>query len=131
MSKPQTEQVSVWLQPVSIPSGEVTLDGELSVPRGARGVILFAHGSGSSRHSPRNQYVARIIREARVGTLLFDLLTREEEAEDLMTRHLRFDIGLLAERLVDATRWVAEQDDTRHLRVGYFGSSTGGGAALV
>ena len=116
---------------ITIPVTPVELGGELNLPSNAIGLVLFAHGSGSSRHSPRNQYVARIIREARVGTLLFDLLTREEEAEDLMTRHLRFDIGLLAERLVDATRWVAEQDDTRHLRVGYFGSSTGGGAALV
>src|SRR5438067_2945975 len=130
MSKPQTEQVSVWLQPVSIPSGEVTLDGELSVPRGARGVILFAHGSGSSRHSPRNQYVARVIREAGIGTLLFDLLTREEEAVDLYTRHLRFDIGLLAERLVGATNWleketqeISEQAKAEHLRPGYFGAS--------
>jgi putative phosphoribosyl transferase len=116
---------------VRIFSGTATLEGELSVPANAKGVVLFAHGSGSSRHSPRNQYVARVIREAKVGTLLFDLLTREEEAVDLTTRHLRFDIGLLADRLVDATRWVAQQEDTRHLRVGYFGSSTGGGAALV
>lgn len=116
---------------VHIMSGSTTLEGELSVPAEATGIVLFAHGSGSSRHSPRNQYVARMIREANVGTLLFDLLTRQEEAIDLTTRHLRFDIGLLAERLVSATHWVAEQDDTRHLRVGYFGSSTGGGAALV
>lgn len=116
---------------VRIPSGSVILEGELHVPAGAQGVVLFAHGSGSSRHSPRNQFVARTIREHGVGTLLFDLLTREEEAVDTMTRHLRFDIGLLADRLVDATTWIKGEDETRYLRVGYFGSSTGGGAALV
>jgi len=114
-----------------IPSGQVLLEGELRVPVSATGVVLFAHGSGSSRHSPRNQFVARTIREAGVGTLLFDLLTQEEETVDLRTRHLRFDIGLLAERLVDATNWIKRDPDTSHLRVGYFGSSTGGGAALV
>ena len=114
-----------------IPSGQIMLEGELSVPVGATGAVLFAHGSGSSRHSPRNQFVARTIREAGVGTLLFDLLTQEEEAVDISTRHLRFDIGLLAGRLVDATNWIKREPDSRHLRVGYFGSSTGGGAALV
>jgi putative phosphoribosyl transferase len=114
-----------------IPSGEAVLEGELNVPVGAQGVVLFAHGSGSSRHSPRNQYVAQVIRENNVGTLLFDLLTREEEAVDLRTRHLRFDINLLARRLVDATNWIEREADLWHLRVGYFGSSTGGGAALV
>jgi putative phosphoribosyl transferase len=116
---------------VSIPSGSATLDGELSVPVGALGIVLFAHGSGSSRHSPRNQYVAQVIRRANVGTLLFDLLTSEEESVDVYTRHLRFDIGMLARRLVDATNWVQREPDLWHLRVGYFGSSTGGGAALV
>ena len=116
---------------VQITSGAATLAGELNVPATAQGVVLFAHGSGSSRHSPRNQYVARVIRAAGVGTLLFDLLTREEEAVDIYTRHLRFDIGLLAERLVDATNWLKQTDELEHLRVGYFGSSTGGGAALV
>ncbi len=114
-----------------IPSGQVLLEGELLVPVSATGVVLFAHGSGSSRHSPRNQFVARTIREAGVGTLLFDLLTQEEETVDMRTRHLRFDIRLLAERLVDATNWIKRGPDTSHLRVGYFGSSTGGGAALV
>src|SRR5438874_6551112 len=94
---------------VQITSGGATLEGELSVPASAQGVVLFAHGSGSSRHSPRNQYVARVIREAGIGTLLFDLLTREEEAVDLYTRRLRFDIGLLAERLVGATGWLEKE----------------------
>src|SRR5881396_1586040 len=89
-----------------IPSGQILLEGELLVPVSATGVVLFAHGSGSSRHSPRNQFVARTIREAGVGTLLFDLLTRDEEAVDARTGHLRFDISLLARRLVEATRWV-------------------------
>src|SRR5918999_2106896 len=116
---------------VQIPSGEAVLDGELNVPAGASGVGLFAPGWGSSRHSPRNQFVARTIREAGVGTLLFDLLTREEEAVDIHTRQLRFDITLLARRLMDATDWIKREGDTWHLKVGYFGSSTGGGAALV
>src|SRR5258706_407224 len=114
---------------VQIRSGTAMLQGDLSIPGGATGVVLFAHGSGSSRHSPRNQFVARTIREAGVGTLLFDLLTSEEEAIDTRTRHLRFDIGLLAQRLVDATYWL--KGDLSYLSVGYFGSSTGGGAALV
>jgi putative phosphoribosyl transferase len=114
-----------------IPSGQLMLEGELQVPADATGIVLFAHGSGSSRHSPRNQFVARTIREAGVGTLLFDLLTQEEEAIDVSTRQLRFDIGLLVRRLVDATNWIHTKPDTSHLRVGYFGSSTGGGAALV
>src|SRR5215207_3510894 len=116
---------------VQIPSGGAVLEGELHVPVGATGIVLFAHGSGSSRHSPRNQYVAQVIRRANVGTLLFDLLTREEESVDIRTRHLRFDIGLLARRLVDAADWVKREADLWHLRVGYFGASTGGGAALV
>ncbi len=114
---------------VEIHSGAVQLNGDLSIPVGAQSVVLFAHGSGSSRHSPRNQFVARTIREAGVGTLLFDLLTKDEEAVDVHTAHLRFDIGLLAERLIDATYWVKGEFD--YLNVGYFGSSTGGGAALV
>lgn len=116
---------------VEIRSGGVVLNGDLSIPAGAKGVVLFAHGSGSSRHSPRNQFVAQTIREAGAGTLLFDLLTRTEESVDARTAHLRFDIGLLAERLVDATNWIAADDETSHLGVGHFGSSTGGGAALV
>lgn len=118
-------------QVISIASGKVQLEGELKVPQGASGIVLFAHGSGSSRHSPRNQYVARTIRDAGVGTLLFDLLTSEEEAVDAYTRHLRFDINFLAKRLVDATNWVTSRSPTQHLRIGYFGSSTGAAAALL
>ena len=116
---------------VRIPAGRTHLEGELSLPAGAPGVVLFAHGSGSSRHSPRNQFVARVIRESGNGTLLFDLLTPAEGIEDDVTARLRFDIGLLAERLVAATRWLRTQPETRTCSIGYFGSSTGGGAALV
>ena len=114
---------------IQIRSGDVQLSGELSIPASAEGVVLFAHGSGSSRHSPRNQFVARTIREAEVGTLLFDLLTKDEEAIDRYTGHLRFDIDLLANRLIDATRWI--QSERGFFRIGYFGASTGGGAALL
>lgn len=119
------------VHPVRVPAGPVTLGGDLGVPEGARGVVLFAHGSGSGRHSPRNRYVARELREAGLATLLIDLLTPEEEEVDLRTRHLRFDIGLLAERLVGATDWLEQNPMTRRLRVGHFGASTGAGAALV
>src|SRR5688500_19479257 len=110
-----------------IPSGQIKLEGELTIPVGASGLVLFAHGSGSSRFSPRNQFVARTIRESGNGTLLFDLLTAEEEQEDNVTARLRFDIGMLANRLVGVTRWLSTQPGTRDLGVGYFGSSTGGG----
>ena len=116
---------------LNIPSGTVTLDGDLTTPAGAVGIVLFAHGSGSSRHSPRNQFVARAIREAGIATLLFDLLTQEEEGEDDVTGRLRFDISLLAGRLVEASRWIANQPETQKLGIGYFGASTGGAAALV
>jgi putative phosphoribosyl transferase len=103
----------------------------LTIADGAIALVLFVHGSGSSRHSPRNQFVARTFNNAGLATLLFDLLTLEEEAIDLRTREHRFNIGLLAERLVHATKWAQQQEQTRDLRIGYFGSSTGGGAALV
>jgi putative phosphoribosyl transferase len=116
---------------VQVSAGPAVLEGNLSVPEGARGVVLFAHGSGSGRHSPRNRYVAGTLREAGLATLLVDLLTSEEEEVDLRTRQLRFDIGLLTERLVGATDWIAQNPDTRNLSVGYFGASTGAGAALA
>jgi len=107
------------------------LDGDLDIPEGARGIVLFAHGSGSSRHSPRNRYVARVLRDAGLATLLMDLLTQEEEVVDMRTGAVRFDIGLLAERVVGATDWVAEAQETADLPIGYFGASTGAAAALV
>lgn len=114
-----------------VTAGPVTLEGEWCLPPGAPGMVLFAHGSGSSRLSPRNQFVARILHEAGVGTLLFDLLTPDEEQRDTRDGHLRFDIPFLAQRLVAATRWVTEQPGGERLGIGYFGSSTGGAAALV
>lgn len=116
---------------VSIPISEITLSGELMIPAEATGLVLFAHGSGSSRHSARNQYVAQVIRSAGVGTLLFDLLTEKEGIIDEQTRHLRFDIPLLAQRLRLATQWIIGQAQWRNLVVGYFGASTGGAAALL
>lgn len=116
---------------VTVPAGPVTLEGNLSVPTRARGVVLFAHGSGSSRHSPRNQKVAAVLREAGLATLLIDLLTPDEEAVDIHTAHLRFDIPLLAERLVGATDWLGNNEQTGGLALGCFGASTGAGAALV
>jgi dienelactone hydrolase len=116
---------------MNFPSGSATLEGELNVPAAASGAVLFAHGSGSSRHSPRNQLVARSLREAGLGTLLFDLLTPREEVAERETRHLRFDIPLLATRLADATRWIHSDPETCHLTTGYFGASTGAAAALV
>ena len=116
---------------VKIHAGQVVLSGNLDVPKGASGLVLFAHGSGSSRHSPRNQFVARTLNDAGLATLLFDLLTQEEEAIDMQTRELRFNIHLLAERLVHATKWAKQQPETCDLGIGYFGSSTGGAAALV
>ena len=116
---------------VRVAAGQVTLEGNLSLPEEARGIVLFAHGSGSSRHSPRNSYVARVLNEAKLATLLVDLLTPDEEAVDLRTAHPRFDIGLLAGRLVGATDWLMQYPDTRDLRIGNFGASTGAAAALV
>jgi pimeloyl-ACP methyl ester carboxylesterase len=116
---------------IFIPLKEVKLEGELNLPPDASSLVLFAHGSGSSRHSPRNQFVARAMRRGKTGTLLFDLLTAEEEQAEAYTRHLRFNIPLLAERLIAVTRWALDSITTRDLSVGYFGSSTGAAAALV
>lgn len=116
---------------VSFKAGNARLEGEVKVPEGATGIVIFAHGSGSSRHSPRNQFVAEIIRRGGVGTFLFDLLTTQEEIEDRYTGHLRFDIGFLAERLMEATKWIMDEEEMQNLRIGYFGSSTGAAAALV
>jgi dienelactone hydrolase len=109
----------------------LVLEGELAVPNNAVGAVIFAHGSGSSRHSPRNQFVARELRKAGLATLLFDLLTPQEEREDERDGHLRFNIELLADRLVGATDWLRDQPSVNDQGFGYFGASTGGGAALV
>ena len=116
---------------VRLPSGPAALTGDLSVPAAAQGLVLFAHGSGSSRKSSRNVFVARELQAAGLATLLFDLLTRAEEQVDLYTREHRFDIELLAARLVDATRWMDSEPELADLKVGYFGASTGSAAALV
>jgi putative phosphoribosyl transferase len=116
---------------VQISADGAVLSCSLTIPENSKALVLFAHGSGSSRHSPRNQFVARTLNRASLGTLLFDLLTPEEEALDINTHEHRFNIGLLAERLVHATKWARQQKETRDLHIGYFGSSTGGAAALV
>jgi putative phosphoribosyl transferase len=116
-------------QAVKIPP--TGLSGDLTVPPRAAGIVVFAHGSGSGRHSPRNRYVAGVLQQGGLGTLLLDLLTEAEEEVDLQTRHLRFDIGLLAGRLVEVTDWLQQEPGAKGLPVGYFGASTGGGAALV
>jgi len=125
-SKPRLEQ-----RALRIPAGPATLDADLSLPADAHGLVLFAHGSGSSRFSPRNRHVARVLNEARLATVLADLLMPQEEAVDEQTRHLRFDIGMLAERLVEVTDWLDAQAQTARLTIGHFGASTGAGAALV
>jgi len=116
---------------ISIPIDGVVVGGTLTVPAGATGIVLFAHGSGSSRFSPRNQAVARELQRARLGTLLFDLLSADEEVVDARTGHLRFDIDLLADRLAHVTEWASRQPELRDLPIGYFGASTGAAAALV
>src|SRR5205823_1885831 len=116
---------------VSIPLGSITVEGILSRPKDPIGLVIFAHGSGSSRHSPRNRYVGQALESKGLATLLFDLLTQEEESVDRLTANLRFDIGLLAKRLLDVTQWAMKQPDLERLAIGYFGASTGAAAALV
>jgi dienelactone hydrolase len=116
---------------VRISAGPVELEGNLWVPENAAGVVLFAHGSGSSRHSPRNRYVAEVLRQGGLATLLMDLLTAAEEREDARTARLRFDINLLAQRLAGAIDWLVGNPATSHLRIGLFGASTGAAAALM
>jgi putative phosphoribosyl transferase len=129
MDKASGQKVEEHL--VQVAFGAVNLEGNLNVPASTRGVVLFAHGSGSSRHSPRNRYVASVLNQAGFATLLLDLLTPDEEEAEQQTRHLRFNITFLAERLVTATEWLAQNTDVPNLKVGYFGASTGAGAALV
>lgn len=118
-------------QNIQIPCGEVSLEGLLFIPQDAYGLVLFVHGSGSSRLSKRNQYVARVLNEAKIATLLFDLLTPLEEQIDHTTEQLRFDINFLARRLHEVVQWSIAQPQLSHLPIGYFGASTGGAAALV
>jgi predicted alpha/beta-hydrolase family hydrolase len=116
---------------MKIPIGDVVVEGTLTLMPGAKGVVLFAHGSGSGRFSLRNQYVAKEFNRANIGTLLFDLLTKEEEEEDIVTAEYRFNIALLAKRLIGATEWLRNDPKTRKLAFGYFGASTGAAAALI
>ncbi len=116
---------------VTIDMDGFELNGTLTIPAGATAIVIFAHGSGSSRHSLRNRYVARVLNDAGLATLLMDLLTSDEEVRDAITGELRFDISLLAERVIGATDWLEERGETRNLTVGYFGASTGAAAALV
>jgi len=116
---------------VRIPINSIVLEGNLVIPEGAQGIVIFAHGSGSSRHSSRNKYVAWKLQKEGFGTLLFDLLTAEEERIDMVTAHLRFDIDLLANRLVAVTKWFLINFVTENLNIGYFGASTGAAAALI
>lgn len=124
-------QPSVVSQEVRIPCGAARLQGDLVLPPQALGLVLFAHGSGSGRHSARNRQVARALQQAGIATLLFDLLTAEEEQTDIHTREHRFNIALLTQRLQDATRWVQTQPELQHFPLGYFGASTGSAAALI
>jgi dienelactone hydrolase len=118
-------------QVVTIPAGSVLLEGDLCVPPRIHGVVLFAHGSGSSRHSPRNRQVAKVLQDAGLATLLMDLLTRDEELIDVQTGHLRFDVGLLADRLSSAIDWLSQHPATQGFNIGLFGASTGAAAALM
>jgi putative phosphoribosyl transferase len=116
---------------IKIPVGGVEVEGTLTLPPGAKGVVLFAHGSGSSRFSPRNMYVAKEFNKSSLGTLLFDLLTQKEEETDVVTAEYRFNIPLLAERLIGATEWLRNDPPTKKSSFGYFGASTGAAAALI
>lgn len=116
---------------IRIPIDSIDLEGNLDIPEGAKGIVIFVHGSGSSRYSPRNQYVAQELQKEGLGTLLFDLLTAQEERIDMLTRELRFDIDLLSKRLINVTSWVLNQPETKELNIGYFGASTGAAAALI
>ena len=121
----------VTLRELSVAAGKARLQGVLWIPRNVCGIVLFAHGSGSGRFSPRNTYVADLLSEAGFAALLFDLLTAEEEQIDALTAELRFDIPLLTDRLLAATRWALDQPDLKGLAIGYFGASTGAAAALA
>lgn len=126
----QASEANVEERYVNVEAGTATLEGNLSLPQTMRGVVIFAHGSGSSRHSPRNQYVADVVNQAGLATLLFDLLTADEEAEDMQTGQWRFNIPFLADRLVAATEWLLRDPELADQPIGYFGASTGAAAAL-
>ena len=116
---------------VEIPAAGVVLNADLTIPNDSVAIVAFAHGSGSSRHSSRNRYVAKTLNSFKFATLLADLLTEEEEIVDSRTRHLRFDIPMLADRLIDIAMWLQREPQTKHFQIGWFGASTGAGAALI
>ena len=126
-----TKMKKTLIKEIEITADKVVLKGNLSIPKNAKAIILFAHGSGSSRFSPRNQYVAQVLYKAGLATLLMDLLTKEEELIDEQTGEIRFNIEFLADRLIGATKWLKKNSEAKKLAVGYFGSSTGAGAALI
>lgn len=131
MAQTEDQDQSINDQPVRIAANSDVLQGDLNIPPGAGGIVVFVHGSGSSRHSPRNRYVAQMLQQRGLATLLFDLLTPEEEQVDMATGHLRFDIGLLARRLIDTVHWIEQRPAISGFHIGYFGASTGAAAALV
>ena len=124
-------QSKISLRSVDVSVGESTIQGDLNIPENSSAIVVFAHGSGSSRHSPRNKFVAEVLNQGGLATLLVDLLIPSEEAIDMQTAHIRFDIPFLAERLIGVTDWLSRSPDTARLSVGYFGASTGAAAALV
>src|SRR6266700_816875 len=128
MNRPTGWKNTTYQIPIS---KDRVLEGNLTLPAQTLALVLFVHGSGSSRHSPRNQYVARILQQAGFATLLIDLLTEQEEEQERYTAHLRFNIDLLSERVKETTNWLTSQPETQHLKIGYFGASTGAAAALV
>ncbi|ACK65960.1 phospholipase/Carboxylesterase [Rippkaea orientalis PCC 8801] len=130
-SEVRSQKSEVREYEVFVDTGIVKVPAILSLPENASGIVVFVHGSGSSRHSPRNQYVAQELQQSGLATLLMDLLTPAEERIDLQTRHLRFDIPLLAQRVLGATQWLQDNSLTKTLKIGYFGASTGAAAALV
>ena len=131
MRTDDTHELIPETRAVQIPAAGVVLNADLTIPEGAVAIVAFAHGSGSSRHSSRNRYVAKILNGFKFATLLADLLTEEEEIIDARTRHLRFDITMLADRLINIATWLQREPLTKHFRIGWFGASTGAGAALI
>jgi putative phosphoribosyl transferase len=131
MRTDHTHELVAETRAVQIPAAGAVLNADLTIPEGAVAIVAFAHGSGSSRHSSRNRYVAKILNGFKFATLLADLLTEEEEIIDARTRHLRFDIPMLADRLINIATWLQREPQTKHFKIGWFGASTGAGAALI
>ena len=131
MQSDHANKLVTEIRQVEIPAAGVVLNADLTIPNDSVAIVAFAHGSGSSRHSSRNRYVAKTLNSFKFATLLADLLTEEEEIVDSRTRHLRFDIPMLADRLIDVAMWLQREPQTKHFQIGWFGASTGAGAALI